>query len=162
MDNKDKVILLVEDNADDEALTKRAFKKNNVMNRVVVARDGVEALDYLFGTGAHAGRDLSVMPTLVLLDLKLPKIDGLEVLRRLRADSRTKLVPVVVLTSSKEEQDLAQSYSIGVNSYIRKPVDFEQFMDAVRHLGLYWLVLNEAPPVQMKGPTTVLPDKRAA
>jgi two-component system response regulator len=150
MDNKDKVILLVEDNADDEALTKRAFKKNNVMNRLVVARDGVEALDFLFGTGAHAGRDLSVMPTVVLLDLKLPKIDGLEVLRRLRADPRTKLVPVVVLTSSKEEQDLAQSYSIGVNSYIRKPVDFEQFMDAVRHLGLYWLVLNEAPPVIAK------------
>jgi CheY-like chemotaxis protein len=150
MDNKDKVILLVEDNADDEALTRRAFKKNNVMNRLVVARDGVEALDYLFGTGAHAGRDLSVMPTVVLLDLKLPKIDGLEVLRRLRADPRTKLVPVVVLTSSKEEQDLAQSYSIGVNSYIRKPVDFEQFMDAVRHLGLYWLVLNEAPPVIAK------------
>ena len=150
MDNKDKVILLVEDNADDEALTKRAFKKNNVMNRLVVARDGVEALDFLFGTGAHAGRDLSVMPTVVLLDLKLPKIDGLEVLRRLRADPRTKLVPVVVLTSSKEDQDLAQSYSIGVNSYIRKPVDFEQFMDAVRHLGLYWLVLNEAPPVIAK------------
>lgn len=150
MDNKDKVILLVEDNADDEALTKRAFKKNNVMNRLVVARDGVEALDFLFGTGAHAGRDLSVMPTVVLLDLKLPKIDGLEVLRRLRADPRTRLVPVVVLTSSKEDQDLAQSYSIGVNSYIRKPVDFEQFMDAVRHLGLYWLVLNEAPPVIAK------------
>ena len=150
MGNEDKIILLVEDNADDEALTKRAFKKNNVMNRLVVARDGVEALDFLFGTGAHAGRDLSVMPTVVLLDLKLPKLDGLEVLRRLRADPRTKLVPVVVLTSSKEEQDLAQSYSLGVNSYIRKPVNFEQFIEAVKHLGLYWLVLNEAPPVIAK------------
>jgi CheY-like chemotaxis protein len=147
MGNEDKVILLVEDNADDEALTRRAFKKNNVMNRLVVARDGVEALDYLFGTGAHAGRDLGVMPTVILLDLKLPKIDGLEVLRRLRGDARTRVIPVVVLTSSKEEQDLAQSYSIGVNSYIRKPVNFEQFMDAVKQLGLYWLVLNEAPPV---------------
>jgi len=146
MSNNEKVILLVEDNADDEALTKRAFKKNNVLNRVVIARDGVEALDYLFGTGPHAGRDLSVMPTVILLDLKLPKVDGLEVLRRLRSDARTKLLPVVVLTSSKEEQDLAQSYSLGVNSYIRKPVDFEQFMEAVKHLGLYWLVLNEAPP----------------
>jgi CheY-like chemotaxis protein len=150
MGNEDKVILLVEDNADDEALTKRAFKKNNVMNRLVVARDGVEALDYLFGTGAHAGRDLSVMPAVILLDLKLPKVDGLEVLRRLRADPRTRLLPVVVLTSSKEEQDLAQSYSLGVNSYIRKPVDFEQFIEAVKQLGLYWLVLNEAPPVIAK------------
>lgn len=147
MGNEEKVILLVEDNADDEALTKRAFKKNNVMNQLVVARDGVEALDYLFGMGAHAGRDLSIMPTVILLDLKLPKIDGLEVLRRLRADARTKFLPVVVLTSSKEEQDLAQSYSLGVNSYIRKPVDFEQFIEAVRQLGLYWLVLNEAPPL---------------
>jgi CheY-like chemotaxis protein len=146
MGNEEKVILLVEDNADDEALTRRAFKKNNIMNRLVVARDGVEALDYMFGTGAHAGRDLSVMPTVILLDLKLPKVDGLEVLRRLRADKRTKLLPVVVLTSSKEEQDLAQSYSLGVNSYIRKPVDFEQFIEAVKQLGLYWLVLNEAPP----------------
>lgn len=147
MGNEEKVILLVEDNADDEALTKRAFKKNNVMNRLVVARDGVEALDYLFGSGAHAGRDLNVMPTVILLDLKLPKVDGLEVLRRLRADPRTRLLPVVVLTSSKEEQDLAQSYSIGINSYIRKPVDFEQFIEAVKQLGLYWLVLNEAPPI---------------
>ena len=166
MGNEDKVILLVEDNADDEALTKRAFKKNNVMNRVVVARDGVEALDYLFGTGAHTGRDLSVMPTLVLLDLKLPKVDGLEVLRRMRADPRTKVTPVVVLTSSKEEQDLVTSYSIGVNSYIRKPVDFEQFMEAVRHLGLYWLVLNEPPPVGLHKSggdrTGRLPDQRAA
>jgi two-component system, response regulator len=114
-----------------------------------VARDGVEALDYLFGTGPHAGRDLSIMPTLILLDLKLPKIDGLEVLRRLRAEQHTRLIPVVVLTSSKEDQDLVQSYSIGVNSYIRKPVDFEQFMEAVRQLGLYWLVLNEAPPMKL-------------
>jgi len=147
MGNEEKVILLVEDNADDEALAKRAFKKNNVMNNVVVARDGVQALDYLFGTGAHAGRDLNIMPTVVLLDLKLPKVDGLEVLRRLRADARTRLLPVVVLTSSKEEQDLVQSYSLGVNSYIRKPVDFEQFIEAVKQLGLYWLVLNEAPPM---------------
>jgi len=147
MGNDEKVILLVEDNADDEALAKRAFKKNNVMNNVVVARDGVQALDYLFGTGAHAGRDLNIMPTVVLLDLKLPKVDGLEVLRRLRADARTRLLPVVVLTSSKEEQDLVQSYSLGVNSYIRKPVDFEQFIEAVKQLGLYWLVLNEAPPM---------------
>lgn len=146
MGNQEKVILLVEDNADDEALAKRAFKKNNVMNNVIVARDGVQALDYLFGTGAHAGRDLSVMPTVILLDLKLPKVDGLEVLRRMRADARTKLLPVVVLTSSKEEQDLVQSYSLGVNSYIRKPVDFEQFIEAVKQLGLYWLVLNEVPP----------------
>jgi len=150
MSSNEKVILLVEDNADDEALTKRALKKNNILNQVVVARDGVEALDYLFGTGAHAGRDLSVMPTIILLDLKLPKLDGLEVLKRLRADPRTQLLPVVVLTSSKEEQDLARSYSIGVNSYIRKPVDFEQFMEAVRQLGLYWLVLNEVAPVKAR------------
>lgn len=148
MGNDGKTILLVEDNPDDEALTKRALKKNNILNELVVARDGVEALDYLFGSGAHAGRDLSVMPTLILLDLKLPKVDGLEVLRRLREDARTRLVPVVVLTSSKEEQDLARSYSIGVNSYIRKPVDFDQFTEAVRQLGLYWLVLNEPPPVK--------------
>jgi|SRR6185312_3150435 len=146
MSEGEKIILLVEDNADDEALTRRALKKNNILNKLVVAHDGVEALDFLFGTGPHAGRDLSVMPTLILLDLKLPKVDGLEVLRRLRDDPRTRAVPVVVLTSSKEEQDLAQSYRIGVNSYIRKPVDFEQFTEAVRQLGLYWLVLNEPPP----------------
>jgi len=150
MNSNEKVILLVEDNSDDEALTKRALKKNNIMNHLVVARDGVEALDYLFGTGAHAGRDLSVMPTLILLDLKLPKVDGLDVLKRLRADARTQLLPVVVLTSSKEEQDLLRSYSIGVNSYIRKPVDFEQFMEAVKQLGLYWLVLNEVPPLKAR------------
>jgi CheY-like chemotaxis protein len=142
----DKPILLVEDNPDDQALTRRALKKNNIMNEVVVAQDGVEALDYLFGTGAHAGRNTGLLPAIVLLDLKLPKVDGLEVLRKVRSDERTKVLPVVVLTSSKEEQDLVQSYSLGANSYIRKPVDFGQFMEAVRQLGLYWLVLNEGPP----------------
>jgi two-component system response regulator len=141
-----KVILLVEDNADDEALTLRAFRKNNVMNEVVVTRDGAEALDYLFGTGAYAGRDPTDVPQLMLLDLKLPKVDGLEVLRRLRADPRTRLIPVVILTSSREEQDLIAGYSLGANSYVRKPVDFGQFTDAVRQLSLYWLVLNEPPP----------------
>lgn len=141
-----KIILLVEDNPDDEALTLRAFKKNNIMNEVVVARDGAEALDYLFAAGAHAGRDMSVMPAVILLDLKLPKVDGLEVLRRLRADYRTKLLPVVILTSSNEEQDLIDGYSLGANSYVRKPVDFTQFSEAVRQLGLYWLLLNEALP----------------
>ena len=127
-------------------LTLRAFKKCNIANEVVVARDGVEALDYLFGTGAYAGRDLSVMPAVVLLDLKLPRIDGLEVLRRLRADERTRFLPVVVLTSSNEDQDVVNSYQLGANSYIRKPVDFVQFIDAARQLGIYWLLLNEAPP----------------
>jgi CheY-like chemotaxis protein len=141
----DKIILLVEDNADDEALTIRALNKNNVTNELVVARDGVEALDYLFGTGTHAGRDTAVLPGLILLDLKLPKLDGLEVLRRLRADERTRRLPVVVLTSSKEETDLIRSYDLGANSYIRKPVDFNQFTEAVRQLGLYWLMLNEVP-----------------
>jgi two-component system response regulator len=142
----EKIILLVEDNADDEELTLRALKKNNIQNEVVVARDGVEALDYLFGTGAYAGRDTSNVPSVTLLDLKLPKVDGLEVLKRLRADERTKLLPVVILTSSKEEQDLLNGYKFGANSYIRKPVDFAQFMEAVRNLGLYWLLLNESPP----------------
>ena len=142
-----KIILLVEDNPDDELLAIRALEKNNIMNEVVVARDGAEALDYLFGTGAYTGRDLSVMPQIILLDLKLPKIDGLEVLRRLRNDERTKLLPVVVLTSSKEERDLTESYSLGANSYIRKPVNFAQFTEAIRQLGLYWLVLNESPPL---------------
>jgi two-component system response regulator len=142
-----KIILLVEDNSDDELLAIRALEKNNIMNEVVVARDGAEALDYLFGAGAYAGRDMSVMPQIILLDLKLPKIDGLEVLRRLRNDERTKLLPVVVLTSSKEERDLTESYSLGANSYIRKPVNFAQFTEAIRQLGLYWLVLNESPPI---------------
>jgi CheY-like chemotaxis protein len=141
-----KTILLVEDNADDEKLTKRALEKNYITNPVAVARDGAEALDYLFGTGAYAGRDVAARPTVVLLDLKLPKIDGLEVLRRIRADQRTRTMPIVILTSSKEEQDLLQGYNCGANSYIRKPVDFGQFVEAVRHLGLYWLVLNEPPP----------------
>lgn len=143
---KGKVILLVEDNVDDEALAIRALKKNNILNEVVVARDGVEALDYLFGTGAYAGRDLSESPQVVLLDLKLPKFSGLEVLQRIREDKRTRFQPVVILTSSKEEQDLIGGYSLGANSYIRKPVDFSQFTEAVRQIGLYWLVLNEAPP----------------
>ncbi len=140
-----KQILLVEDNPDDVALTMRALKKNNIANEVVVAKDGVEALDYLFGTGAYAGRDVGKIPAVVLLDLKLPRIDGLEVLERLRKDERTKLTPVVILTSSKEEQDLIRGYRLGANSYIRKPVDFIQFSEAVRQLGLYWLILNEPP-----------------
>ncbi len=144
----DKVILLVEDNPDDEALTMRALKKSSIADEIVVARDGAEALDYLFGTGPYAGRDLSLMPPLTLLDLKLPKIDGLEVLRRLRQDERTRNLPVVVLTSSKEEQDLISAYQLGCNSYIRKPVDFTQFTESVRQLGLYWLVLNEPVPVR--------------
>ena len=141
----EKVILLVEDNPDDVELTLRAIRKNNITNDVQVARDGVEALDYLFGSGAYAGRDTSLMPTVVLLDLKLPKVDGLEVLRKLRADERTKLLPVVILTSSKEEQDVVTGYSLGANSYVRKPVDFAQFTEAVRQLGLYWLLMNESP-----------------
>jgi two-component system response regulator len=139
-------ILLVEDNADDEALTRRALAKNNIQSEVRVARDGAEALEMLFGTGAHAGRPLA--PDVVLLDLKLPKVDGLEVLRRLRADERTRLLPVVILTSSREERDLVSGYGLGANSYIRKPVDFAQFVEAVRQLGVYWLVLNEPPPPQ--------------
>lgn len=142
---RDKIILLVEDNSDDEVLTLRALKKNNVLNEVVVTRDGAEALDYLLGAGAYEGRDTRVMPQLVLLDLKLPKIDGLEVLQRIRANERTKLLPVVILTSSKEQQDLLDSYDYGANSYIRKPVDFAQFSRAVEQLKLYWLVLNESP-----------------
>jgi two-component system response regulator len=141
----ERVILLVEDNPDDEALTLRALKKNNITNKIVVARDGVEALDYLFGTGMYAGRDTSAEPELILLDLKLPKIDGFEVLRKLRADERTKLLPVVILTSSKEQQDVVNGYGLGANSYVRKPVDFQDFVDAVLQLGLYWLVLNERP-----------------
>lgn len=144
----DKVILLVEDNPDDEALTLRALQKNNIYNEVVVARDGVEALDYLFGTGIYAGRDTRIQPQIVLLDLKLPRVDGFEVLRQMRADPRTAMQPVAVLTTSNEERDVLSSYQLGANSYIRKPVDFEQFMEAVRQLGLYWLVLNVPPPAQ--------------
>ncbi len=140
------VILLVEDNPDDEALTIRALNRNNISNEVFVARDGVEAMDYVFARGAHADRDVNDLPRLVLLDLKLPKADGLEVLKQIRDDERTKRLPVVVLTSSKEDQDLVDSYNLGVNSYIRKPVDFTLFTDAVRQVGLYWLVLNEPPP----------------
>jgi two-component system, response regulator len=138
-------VLLVEDNPDDEALTLRAFHKSNLTNEIVVARDGVEALDYLFGVGMYAGRDPSDVPQLILLDLKLPKVDGLEVLERIRASEKTKMLPVVILTSSKEQEDLMTSYSLGANSYIRKPVDFNQFIQAVQQLGLYWLVLNQYP-----------------
>jgi two-component system response regulator len=140
------IILLIEDNPDDEALTLRALKKNNIGNEVVVAHDGAEALDYLFGTGAHSGRNITELPQIVLLDLKLPKVDGLGVLRKIRGDPRTKLLPVVILTSSKEEGDLFKGYDLGANSYVRKPVDFTAFVEAVRQLGLYWLVLNESPP----------------
>jgi len=143
-----KTILLVEDNSDDEALTLRALKKNNIRNEVVVAHDGAEALEYLFGTGKYAGRNTNPTPQVVLLDLKLPKVEGLEVLRRVRADQRTKLLPVVILTSSNEEQDRIDGYGLGANSYVRKPVDFSQFMEAARQLGLYWLILNEAPPAR--------------
>ena len=142
----DRVIVLVEDNANDEELTLRAFRKSNIVNRVVVVRDGAEALDYFFLRGAHAQRPQNEVAQVVLLDLKLPKVDGLDVLRALRADDRTKLIPIVVLTSSAEEQDLVRSYGLGANSYVRKPVDFTQFVEAVRQLGLYWLVINQAAP----------------
>jgi two-component system, response regulator len=144
---QDKVILLVEDNADDEALTRRAFKTNNISNDIIVVRDGAEALEYIFGTGKHAGRNVDDLPAITLLDLKLPKIDGLEVLRRIRADQRTMLMPVVILTSSKEEQDVIAGYRLGCNSYVRKPVNFDEFLQAAKQLGLYWLLLNEPPPV---------------
>jgi len=147
-----KTILLVEDNPDDEALTVRALKSSNIMNSVVVARDGLEALDYLHGSGAYAGRDVNDLPQVVLLDLKLPKIDGLEVLKRLRAEPLTELLPVIILTSSKEEQDLINGYKLGANSYVRKPVDFAQFSEAVRQLKLYWLVVNEPPPSNARRP----------
>lgn len=140
------VLLLVEDNPNDEELALFALQENNISNPVVVARDGEEALDYLFGRGTYDGRDPGTIPALVLLDLKLPKVDGLEVLRQVRSDPRTKLAPVVILTSSREEEDRLASYSLGANSYIRKPVDFGQFAQAVKQLGLYWLVLNEPPP----------------
>jgi len=145
------IILLVEDNRDDEALTLRALRKNRITNEVVVVRDGAEALEYLFGTGRYEGRDTTVMPDLILLDLKLPKVDGLEVLRRLRADQGTRSLPVVILTSSTEEQDVLKGYGLGANSYIRKPVDFDEFTEAARQLGVYWLVLNQGPPKQ-RGP----------
>jgi two-component system response regulator len=143
---EDKMILIVEDNPDDEALTLRALKKNNIGNRLVVVRDGVEALDFLFCTGTYSERDPRDLPQAILLDLKLPKIDGLEVLKRIRANERTSLLPVIILTSSKEERDLLQSYRNGANSYVRKPVDFNEFLEAARQLGLYWLVLNKVPP----------------
>ncbi len=141
-----KMILLVEDNPDDEALTLRAFAKNKITNEIVVVRDGAEALEWLFAEGQYADRDPSVLPEVCLLDLKLPKVDGLEVLRRIRENDRTKLMPVIILTTSEEESDRLAGYSLGANSYIRKPVDFSQFIEAVRQLGLYWLVLNESPP----------------
>jgi len=143
-----KVILLVEDNPDDEALTVRALKVNNIHNEIVVARDGAQALDYLFGTGTYAGRNVSDLPAVTLLDLKLPKVDGLEVLRRVRADQRTNTMPIVILTSSKEERDVINGYRLGCNSYVRKPVDFDEFLQAARQLGLYWLLLNESPTGQ--------------
>jgi len=139
------VILLVEDNPDDEALTLRALKKNAIANEVVVARDGVEALEWLFGEGAHAGRDTRQQPQVVLLDLNMPRVGGLDVLRRIRADARTQAVPVVILTSSKQDEDLVKSYALGANSYVRKPVDFAEFVDAVKKLGMYWLLLNQVP-----------------
>lgn len=143
----EKIILLVEDNPDDQSLAIRALKRSNILNEIVVAHDGVEALDFLFATGAHANRDKNIQPAVILLDLKLPRIDGIEVLRRLRADDRTKLLPVVVLTTSNEDQDVINSYSLGCNSYVRKPVDFVQFAEAIRQLGMYWLLLNEPPPL---------------
>lgn len=139
------VILLIEDNATDEKLTLRAFKKSGVSNEIVVTRDGAEALDYVFATGQHAGRDISRLPALALLDLKLPRVDGLEVLRRIRSDVRTKLLPIVILTASKEDEDVVKSYSLGANAYVRKPVDFAEFVEAAKTLGLFWLLLNESP-----------------
>jgi two-component system response regulator len=141
----DKVILLVEDNPDDEILTLRALRKNNIANPVVVARDGSEALDYLFAMNKYAGRDVTNWPAVVLLDLKLPKVGGLEVLKKIRSDERTRTILVIVLTSSKEEQDVAESYGLGVNGYVRKPVEFLQFIEAVKQIGLFWLLLNEPP-----------------
>jgi two-component system response regulator len=145
---KNKVILLVEDNPSDVKLTKRALEQNQIANKLIVAEDGREALDYLFGLGQHAGRDIRDFPAVVLLDLKLPRIDGLEVLKEIRSNEHTKLIPVVILTSSDQEKDLIASYKLGANSYIRKPVDFHQFAEAVRNLGMYWLLLNEPPPIK--------------
>ncbi len=143
---KERLILLVEDNPDDVKLTLRALEQHNITNELSVVRDGAEALDYLFTTGAYSDHDTTTNPALVILDLKLPKVDGLEVLRRMRADERTKLIPVVILTSSNEEKDIVNGYKFGANSYVQKPVDFTQFVEAVRQLGLYWLITNEAPP----------------
>jgi two-component system response regulator len=139
------IILLVEDNPDDVDLTLRAFKRSNVTNKVIVAKDGVEALDYLLGTGQYAGRNVQDMPVVVMLDLKLPRIGGLEVLKAIRNDERIRLMPVVILTSSSEQKDVVEGYRLGANSYIRKPVDFEQFVEAVKLLGLYWTLWNETP-----------------
>jgi two-component system response regulator len=149
--NRSRIILLVEDNPNDVKLTMRAFEKSNISNEIVVVGDGEEAIDYLLATGRHAGRDLKVMPEVILLDMKLPKIDGLGVLKRLRADERTRRLPVVMLTSSKEERDVTSSYNLGANSFVRKPVDFAQFVDAARHLRLYWLEMNEPPPRRESG-----------
>jgi two-component system response regulator len=145
MDNK--IILLVEDNPDDVELTLRAFKQNNIFNKVVIAKNGVEALDYLFGKGIYAGRDVKDLPVVTLLDLKLPKINGMEVLKTMRQNELTKLLPVVILTSSAQEEDVASGYKLGANSYVRKPVDFKEFAVAIKSLGLYWLIWNEPPPV---------------
>lgn len=146
MNEANKVILLVEDNPDDAALTLRAFKRSHLMNPITVARDGIEALDFLFARGAFSSRAEAPLPTLVVLDLKLPKLDGLGVLKAIRADPRTQLLPVVILTSSKEEQDLISGYALGANSYVRKPVDFTEFLEAVKVLGIYWLAINQLPP----------------
>lgn len=146
MDQMSKTILLVEDNPDDVKLTLRAFKRNNMLNPIIVARDGVEALDFLFARGAYTERSGKPLPTLIVLDLKLPRLDGLAVLKAVRADEQTRLIPVVIMTSSKEEQDLIQSYSLGANSYVRKPVNFAEFLEAVRLLGIYWLMTNQPPP----------------
>jgi two-component system, response regulator len=149
---EEKIILLVEDNPDDVVLTLRAFKKNNIMNRVVVAKDGMEALDYLFGAGPYAGGDhLPPLPVVILLDLKLPKMDGMEVLSRLRQDERTRLIPVVILTSSGEQMDVVNGYKLGANGYVRKPIEFNQFVEAMRCLGLYWLLWNEPAPMEKRG-----------
>jgi two-component system response regulator len=147
-----KIILLVEDNASDEKLTVLAFKKCGVSNEVVVVRDGAAALDYIFATGQHAGRDAGLLPTIVLLDLKLPRIDGLEVLRRIRADERTRRLPVIVLTSSRQDEDVLQSYALGANAYVRKPVEFAAFVEAAKTLGLFWLLMNEPPPPLQRSP----------
>jgi two-component system, response regulator len=146
----EKIILLVEDNPDDVELTIRALKKNNILNKMIVAKDGVEALDYLFGTNTYTGRDVKDLPIVVLLDLKLPRIDGMEVLKRIRQDERSKLIPVVILTSSAEQQDVINGYSLGANSFIRKPVEFDKFVEAIKFLGLYWLLLNEPLPAVKK------------